>query len=299
MHVDYLSVTMNEVSHSEVLESLTPIIATLGITSAYQGLYKLHTGGTLKTGVARGATYHVSASGDFLLALRAESLYQDYLAILALVPHRVTRMDIAHDQRCDAPKSLMAFKRRVESGEVRITRNKLDLQTQYNSVLSRDRFGNESGTVYVGPKSVQTAGLKVYDKSKERYDKARLEIPSTLRWELKLGRKSEISLRDAWEPDPVFWHYMSALLPAPDGVPHWEPHGSSFTLPRKVTLLPAESMRRLLESSDIVPRLFTLCDQVGAHGFDHLVRLLANARQSHTINQPNSEASSDGAQTGS
>jgi hypothetical protein len=204
-------------------------------------------------------------------------------------------MDVAHDQYCDAPAMLKAFKRRVESGDVRITRNKLDLQTQYNSVLSLDRFGKESGTIYIGSKSVQTIGLKVYDKSKERYDKARLEIPSTLRWELKLGRKSEVSLRDAWEPDPVFWHYMSKLLPAPDGVPQWSPHGSSFSLPSKVTLLPAESMKRLVESSDLVPRLLTLCDQVGAHGFDHLVRLLDKARQSRPINNGASDDASDGA----
>ena len=143
----------------------------------------------------------------------------------------------------------------------------------------------ETGTIYVGPKSVQVSGLKVYDKSKEQFDKFRREIPSTLRWELKLGRKSRVSLQNAWEPDPVFWHFMSRLLPAPNGVPKWEPHGLDFTLDSRVPLLPAESMKRLVESSDLVPRLLTLCDQVGPEGFNHLVRLLSNAHESRTVNK--------------
>lgn len=285
MHVDYLSATMSEDSHSSVLDSITPILAHMGVVSAFEGLYKLRTGGTLKTGASRGAAYHVSASGDFLGVLRAQGLWAEYLMLVAAVPHRVTRMDIAHDIGCDAPAELQKFKRRVERGSVSLTHKKLDLQNHYNSIMSLDRDGRESGTVYVGPKSVQVAGLKVYDKSKEQFDKFRREIPSTLRWELKLGRKSGVSLRDAYEPDPVFWHYMAPVLRAPDGVPSWSPHDAQLSLPARVSLLPAESMKRALEGGDIVKRLFTLCDLMGPHGIDHLVRLLTREYDRHLVNK--------------
>ena len=299
MNVDYLSVTMSESSHHEVLESLTPIIASLGIASAFQGLFKLHSGGTLKTGAIRGSAFHVSASGAFLQALRAESLYHDYLAILSLVPCRVTRMDIAHDVSCDAPLELKRFKTRVESGEISLTRKKLDLQTQYNCIFSHDRNGRESGTIYLGPKSVQVAGLKVYDKSKEQYDKFARDIPPTLRWELKLGRKAGLNLRDAWEPDPVFWHFMSDILPRPGGVPTWNRFPSEVTLPPRTKLLPAESMKRLVESADLVSRLMALSELIGPHGFDYLVRLLRDRYQTHTNQHTDSDSAPVRAEAGS
>lgn len=284
MHVDYLSVTMSGESNMSVLDDLTPILGNLGVSSAIGGLYKLHTGGTLKTGPTRGSAHHVSASGGFLEALRAQGLWATYLSVLGDVPHRITRMDVAYDVLCDAPKHLLRFKRKVEAGKVSLTRKKLNLRTEFKAIVSRDQFGNESGTVYVGPKKTQTAGLRVYDKSKEQYDRHGYLLPSTLRWELVLGRKSRVSLRDAWEPDPVFWHYMKDLLPCPAGVPEWRPYGGELSLPARATLLPAVSMKRLVESSDAVSRLLHLADLSGPNGFDLLVRYLTHAKHRHSIN---------------
>lgn len=284
MKIDYLSVTMSEESCDATLDALTPILAQLGIASAYEGIYKLHTGGVLKTGATRGPAHMVSASGDFLRALQAHNLWEEYLTVVGTQPHRVTRMDIAQDVACDAPVAIQKFKRRVESGKVSLTRKKLNLQTQYNSILSHDRYGVESGTIYIGPRSVQVAGLRVYDKAKEQYDKFKREMPPTLRWELQLGRKAGLSLRDAYDPDPIFWHYMASVLPAPDGVPSWTPFDGELALPSRVTLLPAESMRRLVESSDVFSRLFALSDLVGAHGLEHLLMLITKRHNSKPLN---------------
>lgn len=285
MIVDYLSITMSEESFSEVEDSLTPIISQLGVLGSFDGILKLISGGTFKTGPTRGSVYHVSASGDFLTALRAHNLYQNYLSVISHVPHRVTRMDVACDVPCDSPLVLKRLTKRAHSGDIRLTRNKIDPQRQVKTIMGLNPEGKETGSLYLGPAKPQIASCKIYDKRQERWQRANLDIPPLLRYELKLGRKANLSLRDAWEPDPVFWHFMQDLLPAPEGVPEWVPHGEGFTLPPSVTLLPAESMKRLLETSDLTRRLLVLSDQIGAHGFDYLLRLMKKHHQSHTINK--------------
>jgi len=291
MHADWLTVTMSEEHATECLEEITPHLGTLGLINAYQGLYKFATGGTLLIGsCGHGSNAHVvGASGGFLSALRAHALYDTYLSIIGSHPHRVTRLDVAHDVLCDAPAQVLQFDRNVRKDKYKLNGRKINLETGYKPILNLDRHGARSGTVYIGPKSPQKAALKVYDKSKEQWDRYKREIPQTLRWELKLGRKSEVTLRDAWEPDPVFWHFMSDVLPTPNGVPSWSPHGEDYTLPPRVTLLPAESLKRLVESSDIVDRMFALTDKIGPNGFNYLVRVLQNSKDSHTINKAASD----------
>lgn len=289
MIIDYLSVTMTEESHAAVIEEITPILAHIGVVSAFQGVYKLSSGGALKTGPTRGSVYHVSASGDMLSALRAENLYQNYLSVLSEVPHRITRMDVALDVHCDAPKALKRLTKRAYAGDIKLTRNRVDPRTQVQKVLGLNREGRETGTLYLGPKKPQIAKCRVYDKRQERWNRVGLDIPPTLRYELQLGRKSNCSLRDAWEPDPVFWHFMQDLLPAPSGVPEWVPYGEGFKLPPSVALLPAEALKRLLESSDVTDRLLSLSDRIGPQGFEYLVRLLRNKHESKTIRNAESE----------
>ena len=281
---DFFTVTTTEEYFTGIMDQLLPVLAHLNMASMYDGLYKLHSGGTLKTGKTYGSAHQLSASGDFIRALQGEQLWHEYLAIVGDWPHRVTTLHIAHDVACHAPTELRRFRDRVERGEIQLTRKKLDLETQYTTILSQDRRGHESGTVYIGPRKPQTAKLRVYDKAKEQYDKRRLEIPDTLRWELILGRKANLSLQDAYDPDPVFWHYMAAILPAPGGVPQWAPCEGGFTLPSRVTFLPAESMKRLVDTNDIFPKLYALCDQVGPNGIDYLLRLLKDRYKPRTVN---------------
>ena len=284
MHVDYLSVTMSEDSLSGVMEELSPLLGVLGIASAFDGLYRLHTGGTLRTGSTKGTAYGISASGDFVGTLRAQGLWSEYLMIVGAVPHRVTRMDVAHDVLCDAPKQLRSFRRRISRGNVHWLNKPLKKEHHCRYVQRWNQYGEETGSVYVGPKLLQVAGLKVYDKSHEQLCNRNYLIPSTLRYELTLGRKSRCSLHDAWEPDPVFWHFMAKILPAPDGVPAWVPYDSELHLPSRVTILPAAGLKRLVETSDLVSRALTLCDRIGPNGFDYFVRLLTDANARHPIN---------------
>jgi len=293
MKADYLSVTMGPDDCEDIVLQLAPLLGQLGVAYVYEGVYKLHSGGSLKTGATRGPAHHVSASGDFLNALRGNNLWAEYLHIVGSVAHTVTRLDVAHDVLCNAPAELAKYRRRVEAGKVQLGRNKLDIQKHYSNVTRINPEGEKTGSSYIGPKSIQTAGLLVYDKKNEQLDRRGVVIPSTLRYELKLGRKSRVTLKDAYEPDAVFWHYMARILPAPDGIPTWEAHGTGLTLPARVTLLPAESMRRQVESSEAVKLLLTLADQCGPYGFQTLVRYLEKAKDSHTINPQTSVEASD------
>jgi len=284
MHADYLSVTMTEDSYELVMSEVMPLLGTLGIAGAHEGLMKLINGGSLKMGATRGGVHHVSGSGAFLDALRAHNLYQNYLHILGSVPHRVTRLDVAHDVYCDSPRVLKRLQRRAYKGDIQLTRKKIDPHTQVKNIMGLDREGRSTGTLYLGPPKPQVVSAKIYDKRHERWSRAGKDIPATLRYELKLGRKAHVSLRDAWEPDPVFWHYMSDLLPAPEGVPQWTPHGEGFHLPPGIEVLPAQSLKRLVETSDLADRMISLADRIGPNGFDYLLRLLGDKRDRATIN---------------
>lgn len=285
MHADWLTTTMPEKSAHHFLEDFSPILSGLGIASAFNGLYKLQEGGSfLHAPMARNSGgYVVGASGGFLEALRAQSLYATYLAMLGDHPHNVTRLDVAHDVSVYAPPHIRRFEREARKGNYKLNGRKINLQTQFSSITSLNNRGDRSGSVYLGPRKNQKAALLVYDKAKEQWDKFGRTIPDTLRFELKLGRKIGMSLRDAWEPDPIFWHHMADILPAPDGVPTWRPHDGGFDFGPRVKSLPAEAMKRLVESSDLTKRLLDLADQVGEHGLDHLFRLLKNAYESRPV----------------
>ena len=73
-----------------------------------------------------------------------------------------------------------------------------------------------------------------------------------------------ISLKDAWEPAPVFWHFMAGVLEGivtrPSNVPAWVPGGDSvgFALPPRSVLDPVQRLERRLEHSSDLPDLCEL-----------------------------------------
>ena len=72
------------------------------------------------------------------------------------------------------------------------------------------------------------------------------------------------SLRDAGDPEAMFWHFASpALLKRPPGIPDWEPTGSpDWTMP-DFLVEPAEVLKRRVETSADLTALITLSDQLG------------------------------------
>ena len=91
----------------------------------------------------------------------------------------------------------------------------------------------------------------MYDKRRERLDKGGSDLGFDLtRYELRL-RGVGATLRDAYEPSSVFWHYMAPdFLPRPAGVPEWLSGAEGFSVPKVDPVLPAVRLVRRVEASD-------------------------------------------------
>jgi hypothetical protein len=83
-----------------------------------------------------------------------------------------------------------------------------------------------------------------------------------------------MTLRDVLEPAPLFFHFASPdLMPRPDGVAPWSPHGEGFTLDRIATEDQVK-LRRLVERSVDLERMIDLADKLPGEGMDVLLRLV-------------------------
>lgn len=295
MHCDYLNVTVPE-GHSDIVRSeLLNIVTTAGAIAVNRGLYRVATGGTFKHEEKRGFHFF-GASGDMLSSLRGLGALAPYLAAIGDVPHNVSLMHVAHDVHgSDSPTVLKHLVKKVRSASgIRLTRKKLNPQTQVMSVLSQGRDGRDTGTLYLGRRKSEV-WAKVYDKQHERFQRASEEVPPCTRYELSASGKSGASLRDVYEPEAIFWHFMSEVLPAPENAPEWVPGGAGFTLPPRVSYLPAEALKRLVEGSEQLSQMFEFVDRIGPEGYARFLRLLNDRYRAHstsTINRSVGHAAS-------
>lgn len=158
-----------------------------------------------------------SASGAFLDGLRAAHCFHDYLSALSESPHAVTRLDAAHDVPKDSPPILKALIKRYPQ-QCAFTRKALKTKR----ILETRADGKESGTFYVGHRQKGAITARVYDKQLERLNNAGEETPPLTRYELTFRKAIGPTLRDAAEPERIFWqHAGPLLLKRPQGVPEW------------------------------------------------------------------------------
>jgi hypothetical protein len=212
----------------------------------------------------------VDAGGQFLGVLRAVGLFRDYLSALSEAPHRVTRLDAALDQPLDAAPVLSQLWKRHRGGYA-FTRKAVSLTR-----LQQTRFdGAETGTVYFGKRGSSQVLLRAYDKQHEAYEERGEILPPTLRWELECAREVGASLRDADDPAPLFYRFMSPdFLPCPPGVPAWSACDGGWALKRVEPRLPAERLRLMVGQSADIARLLELADECGPEGRTYLLGLL-------------------------
>ena len=280
MHCDYLNITVPETDSDTVHGELLEVISTVGASAVYDGLFKLPTGGTFKTEEKRGFTMF-GTSGDFLATLRSHGLFPTYLSAFAGLPHNVSQMHIAHDLPIDSPREIRRLYAKVQSDDgLRLTRKKLHPSSQVKKLTSPGGDGRETGTIYLGTRRAEV-WAKVYDKQLERKQRANQDIPTTTRYELSVSGKAGASLRDAQDPEAIFWHFMSEVLPAPPDAPEWVKGGLGYSLPSKIALLPAEALKRLLENSAQLQQMFDLSERIGPHGYDYLLRQINERYQEH------------------
>lgn len=260
---DWLTVSVPP--SSPLLGSLAGFLDSMALERRLDGAtthYKPLDGSGLLHVTEASRWHRVSASGGFLAHLRAQFLFRDYLGLLAESPAlSVTRLDAALDQSLDAAPVVKRLHKSYRDGYA-FTRKAVEQTAMFQTRSD----GVVTGSVYFGTEH-STVSMRAYDKQHEAAQKRGEVLPPTLRWELTVQREVGATLRDAAEPAPLFYRFMSPeFLERPLGVPDWAPHGERWACPAPEPRLPAERLLSLLDSSPDVARLVQLADECGAEG---------------------------------
>ena len=264
---DWLDVTTPPDREHLLRSTLGPIICGAGGSKLSDDLYDLG-GGKIKIGLMR-RVFRVSLSGSCIRVLRIQGLWETLLAELADGPHRVTRLDAAVDLDLDGADALEALQRVYPRGEVRLSRRPV----RVSEMLSTRSDGRKTGTWYAGHRSAAEITCRVYDKAQQLLDTRGEIIPPRTRAELTV--RKGCTLRDAFQPDRVFWHYMSpAILKRPDGVPEWSSGWAEGWKMERTELLPAQRLKALIERSPDLAAIIELSDAVGPMGRSMALRLI-------------------------
>lgn len=228
--------------------------------------------------VRRTAHHLVSFSGGSLGHLRVvRAWFDEVFSILASVPHTVSKLEVAHDVAVDGADTIQELQHLVP-GETSKLLGRKALPVDW-FLAQRDTDGRYTGTMYIGRKTTARLKLKVYDKSFERRANAGILMLPTTRYELTFMKDYKgggISLRDAYEPERLFWDGMPEyLLPPPADVAPWSAaDGVGWTAGPKVVRLPTEVLSRRIEDSAEIDVLLRLADQMGPNGRIWLARRL-------------------------
>jgi len=265
---DHLAVTFHR--ERNPAGSLRSLLSDMGAFPLDERTYKLGDG-TVRLHVTYGVMY-CSASGAALAAMRDAGCFMDWLSVISEWPHRITRLDAAHDVFVDGADVLDELRLRYPSGSVNLGRKALKVKLE---LAIRDD-GRETGTYYVGHRSKARATARVYDKRQERLDRAGIAGPHRTRYEVTVKQDYGATLRDAAEPDRIFWHVASpALLDAPVGAPAWTADWSQgWRSDRRPELSPVDVLERRISSSSELDLLLSLADEVGPNGRVLLARRL-------------------------
>jgi len=200
----------------------------------------------------------VSASGTMLAALRAHSLFADYLSIIgACGPHRITRLDAALDFQCDVPAAIEAFKEQLTSQGCKLTRKRIRHQDCV-AILSRNDVGKLTGSIMVGHRKRHETTACIYDRQHDARQKGKPDPGPLLRIEVRTGMPG-LTLRDAYQPWPLFHHLAAPDLIGYDpDAPEWVPFDGGYTLEPRTALTPREKLDRICERSSDVALLLEL-----------------------------------------
>lgn len=271
-HADWLDVTYSPESHP--LDELSRLLGDQGFSfreldpSVSSWSPPPPSSGVLRCERKSGHV-RISASGGVLSHLRGLSQFDNYLALLASHPHRVTRLDAAHDVLTDASPVLRRFLK-ANPREFSLSRQR---PLRVKSFLCARLDGLTSGTVYLGHRTRSRVTAKIYDKSLEQFERLGLVMPDTTRYELTF-RDGLASLRDAHDPTGIFWAHTGSLLDRPSGLPEWSPCsdlGWSYCRP---PLLSYDRLKRLVSNSSELDMMLIHADNLGESGRNALAHLL-------------------------
>jgi hypothetical protein len=231
----------------------------------------------------------VSLSGASLAHLRLRGLFGEYLAAVGQEPHKITCLHPAFDQRVDAPPRIQSLYARAKRGLVSLSRKALDPRQGLDAWLKPGVVdGRQTGTVYLGGKSAHVRAA-VYDKRDERIRAGCPDPGPMLRHELRLKGHAAAgcTLRDAFDPTAVFWHYAAPdLLRRPQGVADWAPLAAGYELPPMRVYDPQERLQRIVDNSLDLARLFELATALGPRGLDIVTRAIRARYSRYLAGQP-------------
>lgn len=258
---DDLRLTVPEADWAAVESDVRAVLETLGASVEFKSLDR--SGWRMENGTARsqkcGRVWSFSASGQLLAGLRAKKLFDQFLASFAAAPHRVTGIHCTTDRRQETPPVLSRILAAVNSpGGLRVSRKAVSPGAVQRHI-GQDKLGRDTGTMYLGKKTAEVRAV-VYDKRHQILSAGGPDLGHDLtRYELRLRSGVGASLRDAWDPAPLFWHYMAPdILERPPGVPDWVACGEPLNLPKRDLPSPAERLRSRVYASDDLASLVSL-----------------------------------------
>lgn len=264
---DWLDVTAPPSEGLRILSSLGPLLCSAGALKLTDDLYELN-GGKVKMGYMR-KVFRVSVSGSCIRALEVCGMWEGLLSEIAEGPHRVTRLDAALDLALDGADALESLQSAYPRGEVRLSQRPI----RVTEMLSTRSDGRKSGTWYAGHRSAAEITCRVYDKALEVFERRGEVCPPRTRAELTVRKGA--TLRDAFEPERIFWHYMCpAIFERPSDVPEWSSGWAEGWTMERVDILPAQALRRRIEHSAELAAIVELADSLGAHGRSMALRLI-------------------------
>jgi len=256
---DWLDVTTPPDREHELRASVGQLVCAAFGSKVHDDLYSLGAG-KVSIGFKYGV-FRVSISGACVRCLEAQGLWENMLAELGDGPHRVTRLDAAADFDLDGADALAMLQAAYPLGKVRLSQRPIKV----TELVGTRADGRKTGTWYAGHRSGAEITCRVYDKAQQMLDTRQEEIPPRTRAELTI--RKGCTLRDAYQPDRVFWHYMApAIVERPSEAPEWSSGWAEGWTMEKIDILPAQRLKRLIERSPDLAAIVELADSLGPHG---------------------------------
>lgn len=265
-HTDFLHVT---VPYEQAGQLRFDLYEACGDGSASEradgsGIFDMYGGQGTMLLARRGGVLIVGFSGGTIAGMRASGTWAGVLRVLVDLPHRVTLLDAAYDVAEEAAPTLESLYEKYKRSGVRFGQRAVGVsKTGWKVGVT----GNESGTVYFGTRKSEVRA-RVYDKRQERIDRKHEDPGPLIRYEVTVtGKAAAISLRDAWDPTALFWHYAGGrLLDRPSGIPAWVAGGIGFDIKRSEPRSAYERLQRFLSDNPNWFRLLELADACGPGG---------------------------------
>ena len=277
--VDWFSFTV-PVDEAELLVSkFDSIFALFGATRDEQNLYRFPTPtgyGTCKID-AHSAFYVFSMSGRALQHLRLFDFMDFILGSIAQVTHKITRLDVACDFNIDSHIAIKELAEQAQACAVQLTR-KFITPSQIKKILSFDRYGQETGTLYLGHRASSDVCCRVYDKAHELHQSHGLEIPPRLRIEFTFKGLTLPSLRDVDMPSSIFYHHaLHSLVKPPSTHKPWVSYGEPYQIKKMPKNTAYARMMGIFNfSSDIEKIVEYAIEEFGETAHYHLSKLFKN-----------------------